>query len=282
MTVHAVDVTDDGLTAAALELAAKAHGGRIDALVCSAGTPCPREFESMPASEFEAVLRVNVMGCRNAIAATLPHMRGTHPGAGGRIVLVSSQAGQVGLYGFTAYSVRGVWEGRAGGRARGWPPPLPPPWSSAAAPGTWGSLCALRCSSKHSSSSAAPRLDPFPRTPSLQASKFALAGLAQSLGMELHARGVRVSVAFPPDTDTPLLAQENLTKPRITKLLSESTVTVSPEVVARGIVDGMEVWNPAIAVGFDGWMLATLTSGMGPAGTVSAAIVQVRGGGPHA
>lgn len=208
VTVHSVDVTDDAATAAALELASKAHGGRIDALVCSAGTSSPREFESMPASEFESVLRVNVLGCRNAVAGTLPHMRGS---AGGRIVLVSSQAGQVGLYGFTAYS----------------------------------------------------------------ASKFALAGLAQSLSQELHARGVLVSVSFPPDTDTPLLAAENLQKPRITKLLSEATVTVAPEVVARGICDGMEVWAPAIAVGFDGWMLATVTCGMGPAGSLASAMTQV-------
>ena len=93
--------------------------------------------------------------------------------------------------------------------------------------------------------------------------------------MELHARGILVSVAFPPDTDTPLLASENLQKPRITRLLSEATVTVSPETVARGIIEGMEVWSPAIPVGFDGWMLSTLTSGMGPAGSLGSALVQV-------
>lgn len=219
ISVHPVDVTSEAATRSALEAVAAAHGGRVDVLVCSAGTSNPREFESMSGADFEAVLRLNVLGTRHAIAAALPHMRHCHvpsPAAGGaapegRIVLVSSQAGQVGLYGYTAYS----------------------------------------------------------------ASKFALMGLAQSLGMELWTRRIRVSVSFPPDTDTPLLASENLTKPHITKLLSEASATVAPEVVARGLVDGVVRWAPVIPVGFDGWMLATVTAGMGPAGSVASAVAQV-------
>jgi len=92
--------------------------------------------------------------------------------------------------------------------------------------------------------------------------------------MELFSRRILVSVSYPPDTDTPLLAAENLQKPRITRLLSEASATVSPAHVARGIVRGMVHWAPAIAVGFDGWMLATLTAGMGPAGSFGAALVQ--------
>ncbi len=100
-------------------------------------------------------------------------------------------------------------------------------------------------------------------------------GLAQSLAMELHKRRILVSVSFPPDTDTPLLAAENLQKPRITKLLSDASATTTPEHVARTIVAGMERWRFALPVGFDGWMLATLTAGMGPAGSAGAAAVQV-------
>jgi 3-dehydrosphinganine reductase len=92
--------------------------------------------------------------------------------------------------------------------------------------------------------------------------------------MELAPRRILVSVSYPPDTDTPLLAQENLQKPRITRLLSEATATVAPDVVARGIVAGMERWAPAISVGFDGWMLSTVTAGMGPAGSLGAALLQ--------
>ena len=92
--------------------------------------------------------------------------------------------------------------------------------------------------------------------------------------MELAPRRILVSVAFPPDTDTPLLAAENLQKPRITRLLSEASATVAPEVVAAGVVEGMERWAPAISVGFDGWMLSTVTAGMGPAGSPGAAALQ--------
>ena len=93
--------------------------------------------------------------------------------------------------------------------------------------------------------------------------------------MELYKQRILVSISFPPDTDTPLLAAENLQKPRITKLLSDASATTTPEHVARTIIAGMERWAPAIPVGFDGWMLATLTAGMGPAGSVGTAAVQI-------
>lgn len=109
----------------------------------------------------------------------------------------------------------------------------------------------------------------------MQSSKFALAGLAQSLAQELHTRRILVSLSFPPDTDTPLLASENETKPEVTKRLSEATATVSAEEVAGGIVSGLARWRPYISVGFDGWMLATLTSGMGPAGSLLQATLQI-------
>ena len=208
------DVTDEAATAAAFAAAAAAHGGRIDVVIASAGESQPRRLEDASAVEFEAVLRLNVVGVRNSVAAALPHMCGRSPAVpradGGRIVLVSSQAGQAGLFGYTAYS----------------------------------------------------------------ASKFALHGFAQALAQELHRRRIRVCQVFPPDTDTPLLAAENLQKPAVTRLLSEATATVSPQAVAAATLDGLERGDPAIAVGFDGWMLATLTPGMGPAGSLATALVQ--------
>lgn len=109
----------------------------------------------------------------------------------------------------------------------------------------------------------------------VQASKFALQGFAQALQQELYSRNILVSQCFPPDTDTPLLASENLQKPHVTKLLSESSATVSAAVVGVSACNGLENWRPAVPVGFDGWMLATLTSGMGPAGTLLDAAIQV-------
>jgi 3-dehydrosphinganine reductase len=243
-TAHACDVTDAPAAAAALAAAAAAHGGRVDVLIASAGISQPRRFEETPTDEFEAVLRLNVTGVRNAVAAALPHMAGRGAAVpladGGRIVLVSSQAGQAGLYGYTAYSVRA--------RAR---------------------ACA------RASAGARPaRHTPHPPLPPRQASKFALHGFAQALSQELHRRRILVSQVFPPDTDTPLLASENLQKPAVTRLLSEATATVQPAAVARATLDGVQRWAPAIPVGFDGWMLATLTPGMGPAGSLAAALVQ--------
>ena len=105
------------------------------------------------------------------------------------------------------------------------------------------------------------------------ASKFALAGLAQALSMELHTRGVRVSLCYPPDTDTPLLALENETKPALTKALSESTATVSADAVGSAIAEALQHFEPHVSFGFDGWMLSTLTAGMfAPQGWAQAAL----------
>jgi 3-dehydrosphinganine reductase len=109
----------------------------------------------------------------------------------------------------------------------------------------------------------------------LQASKFALNGFSQSLAMEVHTRGIKVCVCFPPDTDTPLLAEENKTKPAITKMLSESTTMVSADSVADAAVSGMVRGSPLIGIGFDGWMLATLTAGMTPVSSYFMGAIEV-------
>ena len=43
------------------------------------------------------------------------------------------------------------------------------------------------------------------------ASKYAVRGLAEVLDMELKVHNIRVSVSFPPDTDTPMLQENNCT-----------------------------------------------------------------------
>jgi NAD(P)-dependent dehydrogenase (short-subunit alcohol dehydrogenase family) len=48
------------------------------------------------------------------------------------------------------------------------------------------------------------------------ASKWAVRGLGDILSLELGAHGVRVLTAFPPDTDTPQLAEERPRRPAIT------------------------------------------------------------------
>ena len=151
----AVDVCS-GATAIGAALFGECDGiemGDVDVLVCAAGVSHPATFEQATNEQWEQTLAVNIMGCVNAIKAVLPGMKRRRHG---QIVLISSMAGQVGIFGMSSYS----------------------------------------------------------------ASKFALRGLAEALRMECKPCGVTISLAFPPDTDTPMLAAENLVKPLETKEIS--------------------------------------------------------------
>lgn len=66
--------------------------------------------------------------------------------------------------------------------------------------------------------------------------KFALRGLAESVDMELRPYGITVTLALPPDTDTPGFEIENQRKPLETKLLSESGGLHQPDDVAFEIL----------------------------------------------
>lgn len=129
----------------------------------------------------------------------------------GRIVFVSSQAGQLGLFGYTAYS----------------------------------------------------------------SSKFAIRGLAEALQMEVKPYNVYVTVAYPPDTDTPGLAEENKTKPLETRLISETTSICKPEQVAKQIVKDAIQGNFNSSIGSDGYMLSSLTCGMAPVTSITEGLQQV-------
>lgn len=67
--------------------------------------------------------------------------------------------------------------------------------------------------------------------------KFALRGLAESMSMELAPYGISVTLAVPPDTDTPGLANEELTKPLECKLISSTAGVMQPEVVAQQMMN---------------------------------------------
>lgn len=68
------------------------------------------------------------------------------------------------------------------------------------------------------------------------ASKFAVTGFSEALRAEMKPHGVRVSLVFPPDTDTPQLAYENQFKPPETKAVSGTARALSAERVARAIL----------------------------------------------
>lgn len=71
--------------------------------------------------------------------------------------------------------------------------------------------------------------------------KFALRGLADTLRNELCPHNIDISVVYPPDTDTPGYAQENLTKPDDCKEISAcGPPPVSPETVANTVISGIK------------------------------------------
>ncbi|XP_066261492.1 3-ketodihydrosphingosine reductase [Euwallacea similis] len=94
--------------------------------------------------------------------------------------------------------------------------------------------------------------------------KFALRGLAESISMELKPYNVSVTLALPPDTDTPGFEIENKTKPKETKLLSESGGLHSPESVAQHLLDDALRGYFFSYIGFESFILTTLCIGMSP------------------
>lgn len=93
--------------------------------------------------------------------------------------------------------------------------------------------------------------------------------------MELRPYGITVSVAYPPDTETPGFAIENVSKPEETRLISESSGLFSANKVAQDIISGMRAGDFSIYTGLDGWMLANLTAGLCPASSFAEGALQV-------
>ncbi|QRG05291.1 SDR family NAD(P)-dependent oxidoreductase [Xanthobacter dioxanivorans] len=68
------------------------------------------------------------------------------------------------------------------------------------------------------------------------ATKFAVRGLGEVLRIELAAAGVGVTVAVPPDTDTPQLAHELSRRPRAIAAFAAGGPPLSAEAVARHMI----------------------------------------------
>ncbi|XP_058077732.1 3-dehydrosphinganine reductase TSC10A isoform X1 [Magnolia sinica] len=78
--------------------------GPIDVLVCNHGVFVAQELEKQDVDGVKFMIDVNLMGTFHLIKAALPGMKNRAGRGPGSIVLMSSQAGQVGVYGYTAYS----------------------------------------------------------------------------------------------------------------------------------------------------------------------------------
>jgi 3-dehydrosphinganine reductase len=146
--------------------------GGLDVLINNAGISYPAAFVDTPREVVEQVLRVNFTGTVDVTRAFLPALIQS---GGGQIAIVSSLAGVLGIYGFTAYA----------------------------------------------------------------ASKFALRGFAECLRQELLAHAITVTLVFPPDTDTPMLQQENQIKPAETAALSGNVKPLAAEFVAAATLAGL-------------------------------------------
>lgn len=95
------------------------------------------------------------------------------------------------------------------------------------------------------------------------ASKFAVRGFSEALRSELKPQGIHVMLVYPPDTDTPQLAYDNLHKPPETKILSAAAKVRSPEVVARDILKGIQRRRMSVTTGFDSKLLIRMSGFLG-------------------
>lgn len=94
--------------------------------------------------------------------------------------------------------------------------------------------------------------------------KFALRGLAESLRAEMKGTGVQVSILYPPDTDTPQLAEETRTKPIETQALTAQSGIWSAEDVARLTLNGLKRGRFSITPGIALTLLAWFHSLFAP------------------
>ncbi|HEX4704377.1 MAG TPA: SDR family oxidoreductase [Pseudonocardiaceae bacterium] len=70
--------------------------------------------------------------------------------------------------------------------------------------------------------------------------KFAVRGLMEALRGELKPHGVHVGCVYPPDVDTPQLADENRFKPAETAAISGTIKPMTAEAVAKSIVRAID------------------------------------------
>jgi short-subunit dehydrogenase len=177
-----VDVCQDGDLAAAIA-AAEVVLGSCDVLVTSAGVVEPGMFETLSSEAFAEQVTINLIGTANAVRAVY---RGMKSRGEGRIMIVSSGAALIGIYGYAAYC----------------------------------------------------------------ASKSALTGFAEALGMEAVGSGVVISICYPPDTTTPQLERELLTRPREAKIVIGAALPWTAKVVAERIVRAVDLGRPRLYFGF--------------------------------
>lgn len=107
----AADVRDRAELGTAVEKLV-GRSGPCDVMVANAGYARPGRFWELPDDEFRAEVDVNYLGAVHAVAAVVPSMRERGKG---HLCFVSSTAGLLGIYGYSAYAptkfaIRGLAE----------------------------------------------------------------------------------------------------------------------------------------------------------------------------
>lgn len=189
------DITQPDKLSAALEKFT-VETGIPDIVINSAGVAHPGKFTTLDPEIFHWMMDVNYFGTVNVLKCLLPAMQQRRAGT---IVNISSIAGFIGVYGYSAYG----------------------------------------------------------------ASKYAVRGLSDVLRSELKPYGVKVSVVFPPDTDTPQLEYESQYKPFITKEVAGSAKLMSADVVAAAILKQVALGRYIILPGSEGKLLFTAQNLLG-------------------
>ncbi|CAI9094564.1 OLC1v1030324C1 [Oldenlandia corymbosa var. corymbosa] len=100
VAVYEADVRDYDAVSRAVN-----DAGPIDVLICNQGLFFARELERQSLEEIKSMIDVNLLGTFHLIKAALPGMKEKRAGRSTPrcIALTSSQAGQMGIYGYAAY-----------------------------------------------------------------------------------------------------------------------------------------------------------------------------------
>ncbi len=80
--------------------------------------------------------------------------------------------------------------------------------------------------------------------------KYAIRGFSDALRAELNRTGIKVSVVFPDDTDTPQFAEEKKHRPEIVTAIWGDSPPMSPDKVAEEILSGVARGHYMIVPGF--------------------------------
>ncbi|PCH41091.1 oxidoreductase [Wolfiporia cocos MD-104 SS10] len=94
--------------------------------------------------------------------------------------------------------------------------------------------------------------------------KFALRGLAEALHSEFTLYGIDVHICFPGTIYTPGYEEENRIKPKVTLKIEESDSGATPEVVAEGLLCGVQNGDFHITYDFIGNVFRASTAGSTP------------------